>query len=128
MVEKIQRVEGLAIGLAVLYFYGHVEASWLLFLALFLVPDISMLGYLNGSKKLGAQIYNFGHSLVLPVMLLVLAVSVDYFVGAEVALIWLAHIGFDRATGYGLKKDDNFQHTHLGWVGKKSIVSRSKDE
>jgi hypothetical protein len=32
-------------------------------------------------------------------------------------LVWLAHIGVDRLLGYGLKYNDNFQHTHLGWIG-----------
>src|SRR3954470_22529461 len=36
------------------------------------------------------------------------------------ALIWFAHIGLDRALGYGLKYDDSFQHTHLGWIGKRA--------
>lgn len=35
-----------------------------------------------------------------------------------VALIWLAHIGFDRALGYGLKYDTGFSFTHLGRIGK----------
>lgn len=34
------------------------------------------------------------------------------------ALVWLAHIGADRLLGYGLKYDDNFQHTHLGQLGQ----------
>jgi hypothetical protein len=29
------------------------------------------------------------------------------------ALIWLAHIGVDRALGYGLKYPDGFKDTHL---------------
>jgi hypothetical protein len=29
------------------------------------------------------------------------------------ALIWLAHIGLDRALGYGLKYPTAFRHTHL---------------
>jgi Domain of unknown function (DUF4260) len=33
-------------------------------------------------------------------------------------LVWLAHIGADRLLGYGLKYDDNFQHTHLGQLGR----------
>jgi len=31
-----------------------------------------------------------------------------------VALIWTAHIGLDRAMGYGLKLPDGFKRTHLG--------------
>ena len=33
-------------------------------------------------------------------------------------LIWLAHIGFDRALGYGLKSASGFRDTHLGAPGR----------
>ena len=35
-----------------------------------------------------------------------------------VALIWAAHVGFNRTLGYGLKYASAFGHTHLGLVGK----------
>ena len=31
----------------------------------------------------------------------------------ELALIWLVHIGVDRAVGYGLKYPGGFRETHL---------------
>jgi hypothetical protein len=31
-------------------------------------------------------------------------------------LIWIAHIGLDRAIGYGLKYPTGFRDTHLGKV------------
>ena len=33
-------------------------------------------------------------------------------------LIWCAHIGFDRALGYGLKYAEGFGFTHLRRVGR----------
>ena len=36
----------------------------------------------------------------------------------SIAMIWLAHIGFDRALGYGLKYASGFGFTHLGRIGK----------
>jgi hypothetical protein len=36
----------------------------------------------------------------------------------SLAIIWLAHIGFDRALGYGLKYAAGFGFTHLGRIGK----------
>jgi hypothetical protein len=33
-----------------------------------------------------------------------------------IALIWAAHIGFDRLVGYGLKYGTGFKETHLGRV------------
>ena len=37
----------------------------------------------------------------------------------SIAMIWLAHIGFDRALGYGLKYAAGFGFTHLGRIGKR---------
>jgi hypothetical protein len=36
----------------------------------------------------------------------------------SIAIIWLSHIGFDRALGYGLKYSAGFGFTHLGRIGK----------
>jgi len=36
----------------------------------------------------------------------------------SIAMIWLAHIGIDRALGYGLKYAAGFGYTHLGRIGK----------
>jgi hypothetical protein len=38
----------------------------------------------------------------------------------SIAMIWLAHIGFNRALGYGMKYSTGFTFTHLGRIGKKS--------
>jgi hypothetical protein len=35
------------------------------------------------------------------------------------ALVWVAHIGFDRALGYGLKYPTGFTATHLGTIGAR---------
>jgi hypothetical protein len=33
-------------------------------------------------------------------------------------ILWLAHAGFDRMLGYGLKLPSGFQDTHLGRIGR----------
>ena len=38
----------------------------------------------------------------------------------SIALIWMAHIGMDRALGYGLKYQKGFGFTHLGRIGRSS--------
>ena len=38
----------------------------------------------------------------------------------SIALIWLAHIGIDRALGYGLKYSAGFGFTHLGRIGRQT--------
>jgi hypothetical protein len=36
----------------------------------------------------------------------------------SIAMIWMAHIGIDRALGYGLKYSAGFTFTHLGRIGR----------
>ena len=38
----------------------------------------------------------------------------------SIAMVWLAHIGIDRALGYGLKYSAGFNFTHLGRIGRRS--------
>ena len=38
----------------------------------------------------------------------------------SLALIWAAHIGFDRMLGLGLKYEAGFTFTHLGRIGRFS--------
>jgi hypothetical protein len=37
----------------------------------------------------------------------------------------VAHIGLDRALGYGLKHESGFSDTHLGRIGRKGTVRRT---
>lgn len=109
------RLEGLAVlALAVLLFArgGH---SWMLLAMLFLVPDLSFAAYLAG-PRVGAIGYNLVHSYVGPA----LAAAAALLTGRPpvAALIWAAHIGFDRALGYGLKYPTAFHDTHLGRLGR----------
>jgi hypothetical protein len=88
-----------------------------------LLPDAAMAGYLRGSR-LGAQLYNLAHSTVLPAAMIGLGWWQSRPLVLALGLIWLAHIGFDRLLGYGLKYDDHFQHTHLGHLGTTDRARR----
>lgn len=117
------RAEGLvALALATVL-YRHSQLPWLWFGVLFLAPDLSMIGYAAGSR-IGARAYNIAHSYLLPGALVALTLGLgDHFPFARdllgVALIWCAHIGFDRALGYGLKSVEGFRFTHLGRIGRE---------
>ena len=115
-VRLILRAEGLAILMAAVALYARAGHPGWLFATLFLVPDLSLFGYLAGSR-LGAITYNSAHSLLGPVALALAALFVVPALGPY-ALIWLAHVGFDRALGYGLKYRAGFVHTHLGRIGR----------
>jgi len=114
------RIEGLAVLLAMLILYDHTSmASWKVFFILFFVPDVSFLGYLAG-KKVGAICYNLMHSYITPFCSGILFWSLSLTDLNYIILIWIAHIGFDRALGYGLKYFDGFNYTHLGKIGRKN--------
>lgn len=83
----------------------------------FLTPDLSFVGYLAG-PKIGAVSYNCAHSFVGALSLLAAGVFLPVPVAVTAGIIWTAHIGFDRALGYGLKYSAGFGHTHLGPIGR----------
>jgi len=116
-VRTVLRIEGLALLVVALLLYRNIQANWLLFAGLFLLPDISFAGYLSG-PRIGALAYNAAHSTVGPLGLAALALAYPLPHLLPIALIWLAHVGFDRALGYGLKKATGFRDTHLGRIGQ----------
>ena len=111
------RSEQAVVFAAALAAYHVGSHSWREFAILFLVPDLSMLGYLAG-PRIGAIAYNLAHSYVGPAALLVCAAFVAAPGLLPVALIWIAHIGVDRMLGFGLKSTAGFRHTHLGIIGR----------
>ena len=110
--STILRVEGLVVMLGAVAAFQALDGSWGFFALLFLAPDLFMLGYLRG-PRMGAWVYNFAHTYPTPAALAALwfvQPNVDILL---VAAIWIAHIGFDRALGYGLKDVSGFKNTHL---------------
>lgn len=115
-VRWVLRVEGLLVLVAAVVAYTQLGAGWGAFAMLFLLPDFSFLGYLAG-PRVGAAAYNAAHSYIVPVATLLLGSLGDAPVAMAMGLIWCAHIGFDRALGYGLKYATGFGATHLGRIG-----------
>src|SRR5690625_4630478 len=115
MNKLILHLEGLAVLLLSLYFYWTNDFSWILFIILLFVPDLSMLGYLL-NNKIGAVIYNIFHTYILLIVLIFISLLFDYSTLLSIRLIWTAHIGMDRLVGYGLKYPTAFKDTHLNRV------------
>jgi hypothetical protein len=113
-----QRLEGGAVALAIIVGMVVIDAGWWWLLALFLVFDLSALGFL-ANPKTGARVYNAVHNYTGPALLALVYFATDAKVIAVVVMAWGFHVAVDRALGYGLKFDDDFQHTHLGWIGKR---------
>lgn len=106
------RLEGLSVLVASLVLYFHFELGWVLLVVFFLAPDLSLLGFLGG-PRVGAVAYDAVHTYVLPIALGVLGVMLGAEPAVQLSLVWLAHIGMDRALGYGLKYPSGFTKTHL---------------
>ncbi len=115
--RALLRLEGLALFAGMTLLYGLWGGPWWLYAVLFLAPDLAFLAYLAG-PKIGAWVYNAVHSTILPMAMLTIGFGFAPPLVLSLALIWLSHIGIDRALGYGLKYDAGFGFTHLGRIGK----------
>lgn len=118
VVRQVLRLEGLVILVAALICYSRYGAGWGIFAATYLVPDLSFAGYLAG-PRVGAITYNVAHSYTGAVASVSAAILFPTVVPLAIGLVWCAHIGFDRALGYGVKYSHGFGFTHLGLIGKK---------
>jgi hypothetical protein len=118
--RTLLRLEGLALFIGMTLLYAVWEGSWWVYAILFLAPDISFAGYLWGPRA-GAIIYNAAHSYMGPMALMTTGFALSQPLVLSIAMIWLAHIGIDRALGYGLKYQAGFAFTHLGRIGKSAV-------
>ena len=112
---KLLRLEGLTLFISAIAMYAYLQGNGWLFIALLLAPDLSAIGYLR-NPRVGSWTYNAVHTTVLPLSLFVIGTLSGQTTLAQLALIWLAHIGMDRTVGYGLKYAEAFKVTHLGKV------------
>lgn len=110
------RLEGLSLGLLALFAFYLIDGSWFLFSILILAPDLSFLGYLK-DPKFGAYLYNAMHSWIPALVFILVGYLIQEQTILSIGLIWCAHIGLDRALGYGLKYTSGFKDTHLGKIG-----------
>ena len=111
------RLEAAAAFVAGLALYGWLGGSWLLVLPLMLLPDVSIVGYL-ANPRVGAVTYNLVHNWALGLAVLGLAAATGNVPVAMLGAVLVAHVGMDRALGYGLKLSTSFQDTHLGRIGR----------
>lgn len=114
-----QRAEGAGVALGGLMVAGFAAPGgpWWAWLAAALAPDIGMIGYLAG-RRVGAVTYNLLHIYAVPFVLMMLGVGLGSTVLIAGGGLWLAHIGVDRAIGFGLKLSSGFRETHLGRLSR----------
>jgi len=110
--KQLLRLEGTAVFVFSLFSYHWNQGSWLKFALLFLIPDVSMVGYLVNVRA-GANVYNAVHTYVGPIVLAAYSLGTGRHAPLLLSLIWIAHLGFDRMLGFGLKYPTRFDDTHF---------------
>ena len=118
------KLEALGLLLLFIAMYFHLyPGKWVFYLAMFFVPDVSFILFLI-SKRLGALAYNVFHHQGILAILIIIGYLFQLDQMMRIGLIFIAHSTFDRVAGYGLKYLDNFDHTHLGWIGKSKHLNK----
>jgi hypothetical protein len=110
--RNLLRAEGVAVAVAAVTVYFYADYPWWLLLVLALAPDVSFLGFAVNAR-VGTAAYNALHTYVAPVLLGAFGLLAETELAVQIALIWITHIGVDRALGYGLKYPTAFEDTHL---------------
>ena len=111
------RVEGVAAVAAGVGLYLNLNGSPLWLIPLLLAVDVSMIGYAAGPGP-GAVVYNLAHNWAVGLAVLGVAWWIASPAVGLAGAILVAHVGFDRAAGYGLKYPTAFADTHLGRLGR----------
>jgi hypothetical protein len=111
-VNILLRLEGAILLVGAILAYAYLGGNGWVFIALLLVPDLSMAGYALNTR-IGSWLYNIVHHYLLPTLTIAIGLGLMQPVLVQVGLIWLAHIGMDRTVGYGLKYPSAFKDTHM---------------
>ncbi|NVO31680.1 DUF4260 domain-containing protein [Hymenobacter lapidiphilus] len=115
--KTLLKLEELAELLVATLVFAHLPYPWWQLPALFLLPDLGMVGYLAG-PRLGAFTYNLLHHKALALVVGTAGWALGQPLLLLAGTVLLFHSAFDRLLGYGLKYATGFRHTHLGMVGR----------
>ena len=118
------RLEGLAALIAGIVIYTRLGADLIWLVPALLAVDLSAAGYLRGPRA-GALTYNLFHNWATGLVVLGLGLAIDNVLVQMVGAVLVAHVGMDRAAGYGLKLMTSFQDTTLGRIGKRRAAAAS---
>jgi hypothetical protein len=122
--KSLLKTEELAQLVLAVSVFAHLPFAWWVLPATFLLPDLSMLGYLAG-PRVGAASYNLVHHKAVAIAVGLAGWALGLPVLVLAGTILLFHSSFDRLLGYGLKYATGFQDTHLGRVGKEAVTPAS---
>ncbi|GAB3325801.1 DUF4260 domain-containing protein [Larkinella ripae] len=117
--KSLLKLEEFAQFVLAIVLFNQLPFAWWWFPALLLVPDLGMLGYLV-NPKIGAYGYNLIHHKAFALAVGALGFGLNNPELQLTGVILFGHAAMDRLFGYGLKFTDGFDHTHLGYTGKKT--------
>jgi len=112
------RLEGIAALMAGAVVYTRLGGDLIWLVPALLAVDLSMVGYLRG-PRVGAAVYNLFHNWATGLVVLGAGLVMEMPLMAMIGGVLVAHVGMDRAAGYGLKLTTGFEDTHLGRIGKR---------
>lgn len=115
--KTIIKIEECALLILAFLLSMRLGFDWWLFVVLLFLPDISIAGYILG-KTVGTAIYNLFHFKAVAAAIALAGLYLGNNVVVLAALVLFGHSSLDRVFGFGLKFPDNFNHTHLGMIGK----------
>jgi hypothetical protein len=108
----VLRLDGVAVAVFAVLLYHELSVSWWVFALGFLAPDLAFLAYLVNARA-GAAAYNALHTYLGAAATFGFGLLAEHVTLMAAGLIWAAHVGIDRAFGFGLKYPDDFRRTHL---------------
>jgi hypothetical protein len=111
------KLEELLLAVLSVWLFSRAGLAWWWFPALFLAPDLSIVGYAAG-PRIGAAAYNLVHHKAVAVIVFLLGTWLPSPGFQAAGAILLGHSSLDRVLGFGLKYPDSFGHTHLGLIGR----------
>lgn len=116
--KRWQQIEGALalVACVILYVVLLGIFPWWAAILIFFAPDLTFAAYLAG-PKVGSVVYNSLHNYGCGAVLVCIGAVFVIPALTAIGLLWVAHCGFDRMMGYGLKRSDAFTSTHMGDLG-----------
>jgi energy-coupling factor transporter transmembrane protein EcfT len=116
---SLNKLEEAALFVLGVYLFSLLPYEWWWFIALLLLPDLSMAGYLFGNTT-GAATYNLVHHKAVAIAIYLIGILSQIAIMELAGVILFSHSSMDRMFGYGLKYTKGFAYTHLGTIGKQA--------
>lgn len=117
---KMEEIAITAISIYLLTIFNLGLPVWI-WVLLFFSPDLSILAYLLGTS-IGAFVYNLFHHRGIALIFVAIGLYLNNDTYTAAGVLLFSHSSFDRMMGYGLKFNDDFKHTSLGWMGDSKAV------